>query len=157
MNTSVALHCPSWCAVQNHHSHSLDPIDGLCSHLSDVGSLGVQVASGQRRSVTSAKEPMVVVSGLDKVTPAEARRMAQDLITAADIADGSRDASRRAVGASVTACMVDKGVTPQRLAQDILMTEGNLWRRLAGTSGFTAEDIVRLARALDVEVGVLLT
>ncbi len=37
------------------------------------------------------------------------------------------------------------------------MTEGNLWRRLAGTSGFTAEDIVRLARALDVEVGVLLT
>jgi len=57
----------------------------------------------------------------------------------------------------VTACMVDKGVTPQRLAQDILMTEGNLWRRLAGTSGFTAEDIVRLARALDVEVGVLLT
>ncbi len=45
---------------------------------------------------------MVVVSGLDKVTPAEARRMAQDLITAADIADGSRDASRRAVGASVT-------------------------------------------------------
>ncbi len=88
MNTSVALHCPSWCAVQNHHSHSLDPIDGIMQPPQRCRQSRRSGRERQRRSVTSAKEPMVVVSGLDKVTPAEARRMAQDLITAADIATG---------------------------------------------------------------------
>ncbi len=36
------------------------------------------------------------------------------------------------------------------------MNVGPLWRRLQGLAAFTAEDVVRIARALDVEVGVLL-
>jgi len=82
-----------------------------------------------------------------RLAPAEARevRLRAD-VRRRPRADGSREASRRAIGASVTACMVDRGITPQRLAQDIGMTEGNLWRRLAGASGFTTEDISRIAR-----------
>ncbi len=63
---------------------------------------------------------------------------------------------RSEVAASVTAAMVEHGQTPEQLAEAIGMSAPALWRRLQGLAAFTAEDVVRIARALDVEVGVLL-
>ena len=63
---------------------------------------------------------------------------------------------RTEVAASVTAAMVEHGQTPEQLAESIGMSVPALWRRLQGLAAFTAEDVVRIARALDVEVGVLL-
>jgi hypothetical protein len=66
------------------------------------------------------------------------------------------DNLRSEVAASVTAAMVEHGQTPEQLAEAIGMSAPALWRRLQGLAAFTAEDVVRIARALDVEVGVLL-
>ncbi|HQG11125.1 MAG TPA: helix-turn-helix transcriptional regulator, partial [Dermatophilaceae bacterium] len=66
------------------------------------------------------------------------------------------DNLRNEVSASVTAAMVEHGQTPEQLAGAIGMSVGPLWQRLQGLAAFTAEDVVRIARALDVEVGVLL-
>ena len=66
------------------------------------------------------------------------------------------DNLRNEVSASVTAAMVEHGQTPEQLAESIGMSVPALWRRLQGLAAFTAEDVVRIARALDVEVGVLL-
>ena len=67
-----------------------------------------------------------------------------------------RDNLRTGVAASVTAAMVQHGQTPEQLAVAIGMSAPVLWRRLRGLAAFTAEDVIRVARALDVEVGVLL-
>lgn len=66
------------------------------------------------------------------------------------------DNARAEVAASVTAAMVAHGYTPDTLAALVGVPVPRLWRRLQGLASFRAEDVVRIARALDVEVGVLL-
>jgi hypothetical protein len=87
---------------------------------------------------------------------ADARAFAGALLAAADLIDESREALRRGIGASVTAVMVDHGVTPARLADLIGMPEAYLWRRLSGAVSFSAEDVSRIAATLDVDAGLMI-
>ena len=126
--------------------------------------LGKVVAHGFTIGLSRNDEPNEEGTGVPAVEPPEfhwmlgedARRFARALLAAADTIDTSREELRRSVGASVSAVMTHKAMTVETLAGLIGMTEGNLWRRLAGSAEFTATDVVRLARALDVEPGVLM-
>ncbi len=69
---------------------------------------------------------------------------------------GDPDNARAQIAESVTAAMVAHGHTPDTLAALVGMSVPWLWRRLQGFASFRAEDVLRIARALDVEVGVLL-
>lgn len=158
---TTALFCPEWCELDDDgHEQASDDIDGSVTHLRyfDGGSWSVTISQVNDRGGAIRQVPGIdVENGGPEIRPVEARQLAQAIHEAANIADGSHAYLRRGIGASVAACMVDHGLTPARLAELIGMSEGNLWRRLSGASGFTAGDMVRLARALDVEVGELLT
>lgn len=161
-----ALFCPEWCDLDDEgHALSGDDVDGSAVHVrsverecADGGSWAVTVSQVNDKTGAVRQVPGVEarITG-PEIRPVEARQLAQAIYEAADVADGSQAYLRRGIGASVAACMVDHGLTPATLAKRVGMSEGNLWRRLSGASGFTAEDIVRLARALNVEVGELLT
>lgn len=144
MSTTVQ-HQP-WCTTHSEKDPNSLKTEEWCSRDTRIGGEdGPLVAVNNAEGVLEIE--LWQANGDCRLAPAEARevRLRAD-VRSRPRADGSREASRRAIGASVTACMVDRGITPQRLAQDIGMTEGNLWRRLAGASGFTAEDISRIAR-----------
>lgn len=158
---TTALFCPEWCELDDDgHATRTDHIDGSTVHIRSFGGSSWSVTISQvndRDGAVSQLAGIDVENAGHELRPVEARQLAQAILEAAAIADGSQAYLRRGIGASVAACMVDHGLTPARLAEVIGMSEGNLWRRLSGASGFTAEDMVRLARALDVEVGELLT
>lgn len=90
------------------------------------------------------------------VTAGDARRWALMVLSIADREDDDRVQTKRQVGATVAAVMAGKGVVVEDVAALVGMPAGGFWRRLSGAASFTADDLVRLGRALDVDAGVFL-
>jgi len=95
---AIPTHCPPWCT--SHSSKSVDEMDGSCSHLRDVGGLGVEVWGVTTVTGDIREEASICTDAIDGLSPEEARQLAQDLMAAADVVDTSRQAAMRAAGAT---------------------------------------------------------